>query len=861
MALTAKQLALHAARALERNSAAVLAYSWPQAWAGGEQLEVHGMTLPVDHCESVLELRECLAHNVDQARVLLVAVPESELGQDVLARIYGRRLLHVDRWQMIEEVFGTRQIDPRLYSLPWMADALLDVPAARLGNGGGLGALTYERAIELCLGPFFGCPDGSLEIEDLLTGCERASGAWKALTAERRDAYAGFLRNRFGPVATAILGAMAAGHGHAVVPIGLSCEVLYSENARAVPELRDSQIRLETYLGNNRISETDGRQWAQAAERVLLARTEAEKLTLFHAATDLLRSLGAGAYIAHSGLLPSAYDLRLDALGGAIQQFLKKPDQLAAVEHAAAWVGLHRLVPVGHPGPRTAQMALALCRREATLTSLATVPGNLVLDYLGNGAWEDYARRVLRAVRPDTFARAVTPLIERVADRRLAVDQKFAVQLAESLNHSSVPAATLPVEAALDQLLTPLARQVPIVVLVLDGMSWDVYYGLVEDLGRQGWESRCFKSGPATLLATVPSVTECSRTSLLCGRLTRGTSATEKTAFSSHSGLLKASRNGRPPVLLHKAELVSGNQLSEEAARLLADPEQQVVGIVLNAVDDALSKSDQVRIDWSVESIPLLGAILTQARLASRAVFVTSDHGHVLEMGSQYRAAGDSERWRPADPPAAEGEIQIGGSRVRTLMNAEIVVPWSEKIRYATKKNGYHGGVSRQEMLVPFGLWMPSSDVAPAYPVYLHRAPDWWDGAPADIGTLPWPTPAARPNRKQAQPDLFTAKPDKSWIAPLLSSPVMTQQRERVGRIALDDDRLTRLLQCLDQRGGRATTHQLAAAVEQPPLRIRGIVSALQRMLNIDGYPIVTMEAATSTVILNHDLLRKQFEL
>jgi hypothetical protein len=575
---------------------------------------------------------------------------------------------------------------------------------------------------------------------------------------------------------------------------------------------------------------------------------------------DLLRALGAGAYIAESGLLPAAFDLRLDELGIAIQQFLRKPEKLHEVEQAGAWVALHRLVPEAHPGLQATRRALALCRREAGSLGAAT-PSNIIADYVKNGAWEDYARRTLRGVRPDGFARAVAALLERVAKRRSLVDQKFAAQLSESLKNASLPADTLPIESALDELLVPVALQMPVAFLVLDGMSWDVYCGIAEELQRQGWDGRRLVAGPLSLLATVPSVTECSRASLLCGRLVRGTSASEKVAFGAHAGLLRASRSGKPPVLLHKAGVVTETQLSEEAARLLADPEQQIVGIVINAVDDALAKSDQLRLDWSVESIPLLGAILTQARLASRAVFITSDHGHVLEVSSQYRAGAGSERWRAADPPPSEGEIAISGVRVSALVNEAIVVPWSEQIRYTTtKKNGYHGGVSRQEMLVPIGLWMPSPEAAPDFPVDLLRTPDWWDSS-VERTKLPLPVATERPNSKQGQSDLFTPQPDRSWIAALLSSPVMVQQRERVGRISLEDDRLTRLLRCLDQRGGRATTHQLAAAVEQPPLRMRGIVSAMQRMLNVDGYPIITMEAATGTVILNHDLLRKQFEL
>ena len=46
-----------------------------------------------------------------------------------------------------------------------------------------------------------------------------------------------------------------------------------------------------------------------------------------------------------------------------------------------------------------------------------------------------------------------------------------------------------------------------------------------------------------------------------------------------------------------------------------------------------------------------------------------------------------------------------------------------------------------------------------------------------------------------------------------------------------------------------------------PAVRMRGVVSILQRTLNIDGFPVVTFEQATGTVLLDLPLLRTQFQL
>src|SRR3546814_13264787 len=137
-------------------------------------------------------------------------------------------------------------------------------------------------------------------------------------------------------------------------------------------------------------------------------------------------------------------------------------------------------------------------------------------------------------------------------------------------------------------------------------------------MAQGGWTAWLREGLPLALLATLPSVTECSRASLLSGRLTRGLANHEKQAFRNHEGLKRASKAAKPPLLLHKAGLEQSHQLTAEASSAIADTEQRIVGVVINAIDDALAKSEQVRIDWTMESIPLLTEVLEHARRAGR---------------------------------------------------------------------------------------------------------------------------------------------------------------------------------------------------------------------------------------------------
>ena len=83
-------------------------------------------------------------------------------------------------------------------------------------------------------------------------------------------------------------------------------------------------------------------------------------------------------------------------------------------------------------------------------------------------------------------------------------------------------------------------------------------------------------------------------------------------------------------------------------------------------------------------------------------------------------------------------------------------------------------------------------------------------------------------------------------------------QRAGAGRQALDDDRASALLVALHRRGGTALLDTLAADAGIPSLRIRGTITSLRRVLNVDGYDVVGL-ADDGTVSLNRSLLAVQF--
>jgi hypothetical protein len=205
-----------------------------------------------------------------------------------------------------------------------------------------------------------------------------------------------------------------------------------------------------------------------------------------------------------------------------------------------------------------------------------------------------------------------------------------------------------------------------------------------------------------------------------------------------------------------------------------------------------------------------------------------------------------------------------------------IIAPWSERVRYSAKKNGYHGGASPQEVVIPLGVFVPAGVAVAGWREVATDLPAWWPGedeqpAPkAKPRRTPGPTSPTKPN-EQGQLFAMDGEPapeaegetaqGPEWIDRLLASETMAEQRRMASRVALPEERLRAVLAELDERGGKLTRTALATRIGVPALRIGGVISALRRVLNVDGYPVLSVDEASETVALNREQLFRQFGL
>jgi len=74
----------------------------------------------------------------------------------------------------------------------------------------------------------------------------------------------------------------------------------------------------------------------------------------------------------------------------------------------------------------------------------------------------------------------------------------------------------------------------------------------------------------------------------------------------------------------------------------------------------------------------------------------------------------------------------------------------------------------------------------------------------------------------------------------------------------LKKEQVEQALRVLAERGGVQMKPAFAQRLAVPPIRGDGLLASLQRILNVDGYPVLTIDSS-QTVRLNLTLLKEQF--
>ncbi|WP_431226503.1 BREX-2 system phosphatase PglZ [Burkholderia contaminans] len=561
---------------------------------------------------------------------------------------------------------------------------------------------------------------------DLLkwTGDAQRREQFKALEDTARQETVQRLREALGELVSFVFAAIDTGSADDLVAIAMLCEALEDKTIGSESSKAKVAARLEVLFNGLTIASHTSHQLARAADAWFDRASEAAKQQQVARYESLVTQLKAEPLATHARYGNAALREKTRAFAAALNG-LNLPEAILQFERMMA-----------HRGPVLSSRSELRCKMAVRLVSWLTQTASnfpsslnaLSEQYRNEIAWVDWAQTVLLEGDDSAdLANAYGLLRENTRTRRELFDQRFAESLATDQPNGT---SLISIENALEKCVAPVAVAGRSLLIVVDGMSVPVFLELHHSLKEQGWVQFEPADGSClTLLAMLPSTTEASRTSLLCGTACTGSASTERAAFSTYPALVAPSVAGKPPAIFHKRDLLdtSGVALSDDLRTALSDTRQRVVAVVINAVDDHLMKSDQLRLRWEIAQFKGLDALLAEARSSERAVVFTSDHGHVLDQDTVMQGASPNARWREPSLESYPGEITLRGNRVRAASGMdEVVLAWSSKLRYASKRNGYHGGCAPAEALVPITTYRYGNKAADGWSARDEVAPDWW---------------------------------------------------------------------------------------------------------------------------------------
>ncbi|GAA3213051.1 BREX-2 system phosphatase PglZ [Microbacterium terregens] len=859
-----------------RRQARMLLVRGQPRWAGPAVIVVRDTPVRVVEGVSGMAALDAMRAAPDNGVVVvLTSLTERELGSAVVLDAHRQRVSELDEWSMVPGLFGVRdQIVPRhVHDLgAWVPGLLMSLRPDRGFPPAPGAVLTPDHVVRSLIVAMLGLsrPD-DLDLVTFLTPLDDPGvrARLRELAPETREslirAASTYIGAHFGLALRA-----AVGSGHiAVTAIGLVVGELWASGLGA-PDgpTAAARVRIEPYIGTGAPAAA-AQRFGDASRRITLRLlADAHGREVLEQAEALCAELDWVAGAEASDFLPAGLRVRVASLAAAIEVSAASPgtDGAAEVERAFATVERHHAASTIAQSLPIAAMAVRLVR---WLSEPRTAPANFsaaVEAYAADGAWVERALGdIWDGDHNAALARAYGALAHTVQLVRREQDRIAAGLLTGA---ASADGPVPGVENLLAQVVVPLTAQHNVLLVVLDGMSFATATELAPELPGRGWSEIVRSTNPwrGAAVAALPTITEYSRTSLFAGELRGGNQQTEKSRFA-------AVAHG---IVFHKDDLRSdaGHALPPTVTDAIADPGRKLVGVVLNTIDDALATAEVDSLRWHIDQIANLSALLAAARDAGRIVILTSDHGHMVERGSELRSApGAVARFRDPATGAVQGdEVLVSGPRV-LVPGGVSVLAVSDGVRFAAKKAGYHGGAAMAEIAIPIVVIKPNGVENPVCWVDAPpQEPVWWN-EPVRAESVVSVAPAKSRARKQAPagPALFDELPATPAVPAaslavalderLVSSETYLDRQRHGGRHPIEDQTVRAIVSSLLAGGGRAHRDTIAVAAGVAATSLPGLLASLRRLLNVDGYPVIELDADQVTVTLDESLLREQFGL
>ena len=533
------------------------------------------------------------------------------------------------------------------------------------------------------------------------------------------------------------------------------------------------------------------------------------------------------------------------------------------------------------------------------------------------GGYVDWARQRVRADTSGPLGKGLLPVVSRVNQVRDALDARFArayAQLVGNRGDRGVLGGTALVDGRsadlllIEDALVPMGlalleadRSLRLLILCMDGMSFANLAELWSSIARTSLVP-VSRGRRSPMLAHIPTMTRLSRSALFAGRaMVQGESldtGRDGDRLAQHPAVR---RMGEVPRVLLKRELMgTSGGLSDDAEQAVRGADR-IVAVVVNAIDDRLKGSAQLRVMLSTRHIPALDALLTAAESTGRIVLLVSDHGHINSLrfigapvqnpgnGGEGEGLGARHRGLGASEAAMPDEIELpAGALPMPRGQDRVAVAVHETRRYTSLLHfGEHGGASLAEAVAPAVLLAPrglidqlralgveerpleSPDVLNPRSCPRRRARGPSARASGSPGAcLPGGTAAESSAGRAALRAVprWGLRPNPRHRRRRRRSPSSKSQlfRSQIREIAESErDLAKKAIELLLRHGGRLSRDRFAVELgidtAGKGVRVPGFLARLEKVLNVDQELVVSMDRKGQNVELDERRLRSLF--
>lgn len=869
----------------------------------------------IETARSELELRAALPDSPDDPpTVVLVDWDPGRLPADVHGRVANGMVYTIARGRRLRACFTYAQLAGELEQCRPLVDAILHEPGfQRPVPPGGMVTLDIAWRAWLVARKVFG-EENEREVTLLLRFTREPApaglGAFLAQHAELERELDGWLRRAVGPVAPWALRLWLEGRGalagalafvldgarssfgaHDFVEGVLSARL--GELSKSLADAASRESRLLTQWAD--LANPLAAQCEDAPERLLRLIETAEGFLPAHEAI--------AAALSRSDYLRVALERRKVTLAEALQAAVDTPGEATwtAVVTALDGLGRHRLRDVDiserllHERARMAARLLgwlAVRARDVAFSATesdVTVLSERAEDFVRQGCFADLARRIARGGGSGPLGATIERVVALADARRDRDDAEFARTLVR-WNELGRPAdRVIPVELTLEVFAARFLKDDPkrrMVVLLIDGMSWDRAVELLEHFETWGyaplrWRVPSSEHGSAPpVLSALPTITDVSRAALLGGQLLRPGEALDTSRDAMRLQNHKALRalDVKAPLLVKHELLSPAGDVTPDALDLVSSSER----VVTLVIDD------------TPRMVRALRELLERATLVNRAVLLLSDHGRAASarMTRTLRRREDESggtRWRTAhtDTQTDEHEVVVGGSYTWRPAGVErVALLAQESASYGVAASGgEQGGATLTEVVAP-AIVVGAESLAerartaferevvdPSLEVRQLARPSWWSlraDNPVASPRVNAPPPRTPPRKDppSAQPALPTLVsdvrpviPDVAPAAPKVSPwEAFFRSSKALKQSGLSlDPRAAAVVDALAAAGGTLSFERLATTIGIMPMRVSGLISTLSEVLNADGTQVLQVDSATRMVRLDVTALREIF--